>query len=60
MVYLKFLMKNWLQSIPQAAWAGVTQEIGRIINEDRHNAEFSLTVKATLVMGNKAELPLAG
>ena len=55
-----FLMKNWLQSIPQAAWAGVTQEISRIINEDRHNAEFSLTVKATLVMGNKAELPLAG
>jgi len=29
-------------------------EIGRLINEGRHEAEFALTVKARLVMGKKA------
>jgi ubiquinone/menaquinone biosynthesis C-methylase UbiE len=48
-----FLMKSWLQSIPEEAQQRVTREIGRLINEERHNAEFSLTVKATLVTGRK-------
>jgi len=55
-----FLMKVWLQSIPKEARTSVTREIARLINEERHNAEFSLTVKATLVAGRKARLPLAG
>ncbi len=55
-----FLMENWLKSIPERARNGVSEEIARIINEDRHDAEFSLTVKATLVVGKKADLPLAG
>ena len=49
-----FLMKSWLQSIPEEAHQRVTREIARLINEERHNAEFSLTVKATLVAGRKA------
>lgn len=55
-----FLMKNWLEPLPAAARKRVTRELVRIINEDRHEAEFSLTVKATLVTGRKLDLPLAG
>jgi ubiquinone/menaquinone biosynthesis C-methylase UbiE len=55
-----FLMKSWLQSIPEEAQQRVTREIARLINEERHNAEFSLTVKATLVAGRKPRSPLAG
>jgi ubiquinone/menaquinone biosynthesis C-methylase UbiE len=55
-----FLMKGWLQSIPEEAQQRVTREITHLINEERHNAEFSLTVKATLVMGRKVGIPLAG
>jgi len=28
-------------------------EISRLINEDRHEAEFVLSVKATLIIGQK-------
>jgi len=55
-----FLMKNWLTSIPDEAVERVTQEVARLIDEERHNTQFSLTVKATLVTGRKVELPLAG
>jgi ubiquinone/menaquinone biosynthesis C-methylase UbiE len=55
-----FLMKGWLQSLPKGSRKPVTQEIARIINEERHEGEFSLTVKATLVVGRKAKLPVAG
>ena len=55
-----FLMKNWLKAIPEEAIERVTKEVARLIDEERHNAEFSLTVKATLVMGRRLELPLAG
>lgn len=55
-----FLLKGWLESIPEH-WRGrVEQEISGLINEERHSAEFSLTVKATLVLGRKAPLPLVG
>jgi ubiquinone/menaquinone biosynthesis C-methylase UbiE len=54
-----FLMKSWLQSIPEEAQQRVTREIARLINEERHDVESSLTVKATLVVGRKAGLPLA-
>jgi len=55
-----FLMKDWLKSVPEEARARVIQEVERLIDEERHNADFSLTVKATLVMGRKVDLPLAG
>jgi ubiquinone/menaquinone biosynthesis C-methylase UbiE len=55
-----FLMKEWLRSIPEESRERVVQEAARLIDEERHNAEFSLTVKATLVMGRKVDLPVAG
>ena len=55
-----FLMRGWLQSIPDDARDSVSEEIARLINDERHHAEFSLTVKATLVVGRKANLPLVG
>ncbi|MDQ2937017.1 MAG: class I SAM-dependent methyltransferase [Acidobacteriota bacterium] len=49
-----FLMQIWLQSLPKDSYEQVVKEIGRLINEERHEAEFALSVKATLVMGKKA------
>jgi SAM-dependent methyltransferase len=49
-----FLMNGWLSSVPANAKQRVLDEVVRIINQERHNAEFALTVKATLVMGRKA------
>jgi ubiquinone/menaquinone biosynthesis C-methylase UbiE len=55
-----FLMKGWLQSIPDKLRPRVAREISALINEERHQAEFSLTVKATLVTGRKGQVPLVG
>ena len=55
-----FLMRGWLRSLPDATQTQVAQEIARIIDEERHEAEFSLSVKATLVVGRKGEMPVAG
>src|SRR2546421_1755513 len=55
-----FLMRGWLRSLPDDTQTQVAQEIARIIDEERHEAEFSLSVKATLVVGRKGELPVAG
>ena len=49
-----FLMKEWLASVPDSSRVAVSQEITRLINEERHEAEFALSVKATLVAGRKA------
>jgi ubiquinone/menaquinone biosynthesis C-methylase UbiE len=49
-----FLMHSWLESIAEADREKVTREIARIIDEERHEAEFALSVKATLVVGRKA------
>jgi len=49
-----FLMKNWLKQLPPQAHGEVVAEIGRLINEEKHEAEFALSVKATLVLGRKA------
>lgn len=55
-----FLLKGWLKSIPENWQARVQKEISGLINEERHSAEFSLTVKATLVVGQKTPVPLVG
>jgi len=47
-------MKDWLDSVPEAIRERVSNEIARLINEERHEAEFALSVKATLVVGRKA------
>ena len=49
-----FLMHIWLETLPPDSYEQVINEIGQLINEERHEAEFALTVKATLVMGKKA------
>lgn len=49
-----FLMRGWLEKLPDASRERVSAEIARLINEDRHEAEFALSVKATVVVGKKA------
>jgi hypothetical protein len=50
-----FLMQGWLASVPETSKPQVSQEISRLINEERHESEFALSVKATLVTGRKAQ-----
>ena len=51
-----FLLKAWLESLPgEDAQARVAQEIVRIIDEERQDMDFVLSVKATLVVGIKPE-----
>jgi len=49
----EFLMHEWLALVPDDKRAGLFSEISRLINEERHEAEFALSVKATLVVGHK-------
>jgi len=49
-----FLLPIWLRTLPAGSYEQVVKEIGRLINEERHEAEFALSVKATLVVGRKA------
>ncbi|HEV8427739.1 MAG TPA: methyltransferase domain-containing protein [Pyrinomonadaceae bacterium] len=50
----KFLMQDWLSLVPDYKRAGLFSEISRLINEERHEAEFTLSVKGTLIVGQKA------
>jgi ubiquinone/menaquinone biosynthesis C-methylase UbiE len=50
----EFLMHQWLALVPDDRRAGLFSEISRLINEERHEAEFALSVKATLIVGQKA------
>ena len=50
----EFLMHEWLALVPDDKRAELIAEISRLINEERHEAEFALSVKATLVVGQKA------
>jgi ubiquinone/menaquinone biosynthesis C-methylase UbiE len=49
-----FLMGIWLETLPPDSQEQVLTEIARLINEERHEAEFALSLKATLVTGKKA------
>lgn len=49
-----FLMHDWLALVPDDKRATLFSEISRLINEERHEAEFALSVKATLIVGQKA------
>ena len=49
----EFLMKNWLASVPEESREKLKKELSRLIDEDRHEGKFSLSVKATLVAGRK-------
>ena len=48
-----FLTPIWLETLPVKSRKRVKEEIARLINEERHEAEFALSLKATLVMGKK-------
>jgi ubiquinone/menaquinone biosynthesis C-methylase UbiE len=51
-----FLLERWLGSLPDdEASAAVLEEVARILDEDRHEGDFSLSIKATVVVGRKAE-----
>lgn len=52
----EFLMHEWLSLVPDDKRAELSDEISRLINEERHEAEFALSVKATLVVGQKAPI----
>ena len=49
-----FLIPIWLGTLPKVHYEQVVKEVGRLINEERNEAEFTLSVKATLVRGRKA------
>jgi hypothetical protein len=49
-----FLLKSWLEPLPDdETRARVIQEIARLIDEERQDMDFTLSVKATLVSGRK-------
>ncbi|HKR59353.1 MAG TPA: class I SAM-dependent methyltransferase [Pyrinomonadaceae bacterium] len=50
-----FLMKRWIESLPEYGRAQVIAEIPRLVDEDRQQADFIFSVKATLVSGPKAQ-----
>ena len=50
----EFLLPEWLALVPVDHRAALFNEISRLINEDRHEAEFALSLKATLIVGQKA------
>lgn len=49
-----FLMPIWLGTLPKKSFEQVVNEVERLINEERNEAEFTLSVKGTLVRGRKA------
>jgi len=48
-----FLMSRWLEFLPEESRECVRQTIPGVVNDDRHEAEFTLSVKATLITGRK-------
>ena len=48
-----FLLRAWMQQLPDEAQSRVLSEIARIIDEDRKDLAFALSVKSTLVTGRK-------
>jgi ubiquinone/menaquinone biosynthesis C-methylase UbiE len=51
-----FLLPNWFQRVPQGDQDRVIRELTGIIDEERHDGEFILTLKATLVVGKKSHV----
>jgi ubiquinone/menaquinone biosynthesis C-methylase UbiE len=49
-----FLLKRWLESLPEEiSLADVSKEIERIIDAERQDMDFTLSVKATVIAGRK-------
>lgn len=50
-----FLMKRWTEFLTEECRAQVAQEMPRVVNDDRQQADFMFSVKATLLKGRKAQ-----
>ena len=51
-----FLLDRWLELLPDdEARSAVLREVERIVDEDRAEGEFALSIKATIVVGRKAK-----
>ena len=51
-----FLLNRWLDLLPDdEARVAVLREVERTIDEDRSEGEFALSIKATILVGRKAE-----
>jgi ubiquinone/menaquinone biosynthesis C-methylase UbiE len=50
-----FLMKRWIEFVPEDCRAQVVDEVPRMVDKDRQQADFMFSVKATLVSGRKAQ-----
>jgi len=51
-----FLLERWIEVLPDdEARAAVLRELERIIDEERNEGEFALSIKATILVGRKAE-----
>jgi SAM-dependent methyltransferase len=48
-----FLLPKWLRPLPENERDRVVSELAQIIDEEKRGGEFSLTLKATLVVGKK-------
>src|SRR6266404_5356764 len=51
-----FLLPNWFQRVPKGDQDRVIEELISIIDEERHDAAFTLTLKATLIVGKKSSV----
>lgn len=49
-----FLLNRWLEFVPEESRECIRKAIPGVVNDDRHEAEFTLSVKATLLTGRKA------
>ncbi len=48
-----FLLPSWLEQLPDESRPRVLAELTRLIDEERQDADFTLSVKATLIVGRK-------
>jgi ubiquinone/menaquinone biosynthesis C-methylase UbiE len=50
-----FLLKRWLETLPEEiGLESILKEIARVIDAERQDMNFSLSVKATIIVGRKA------
>jgi ubiquinone/menaquinone biosynthesis C-methylase UbiE len=49
----EFLLPVWLAPVPAPARESILAEIIKVIDAERHDAEFVMSVKATVLVGNK-------
>ena len=49
-----FLLPRWVQSLPESDHAGVIEHLVRLIDEERQDSDFILSIKATVTIGRKA------